>query len=149
MEVLNRIQSAIRYTQLSNMHHHPEDCPQREKRGWMGDAQITSLQASLNFDTTAFYRQWLQAMRDDQVTGCSTSPGVRGDEDGASACCDPAALTFGCNFKGVTDNFTNSVGSVPDTVPFFKPYGGWPGDPSWGSASVVVPHLLVAVLGEP
>ena len=41
-EILNRIQTAVRYTQLSNLHHHPTDCPQREKRGWMGDSQITS-----------------------------------------------------------------------------------------------------------
>ena len=35
MEILNGIQKAIFYTQLSNFYHHPTDCPQREKRGWM------------------------------------------------------------------------------------------------------------------
>ena len=35
-------------SQLSNLHFHPTDCPTREKRGWTGDAQFTSRQASLN-----------------------------------------------------------------------------------------------------
>ena len=47
---LNRLQNAVVHTQLSNAFHHPTDCPQREKRGWSGDAQLSSGQASLNFD---------------------------------------------------------------------------------------------------
>ena len=35
-EVLNSLQRAVRYTQLANLHSIPTDCPQREKRGWMG-----------------------------------------------------------------------------------------------------------------
>jgi alpha-L-rhamnosidase len=38
----NRLQSAVQYTQLSNLVHTPTDCPHREKRGWMGDAQLSS-----------------------------------------------------------------------------------------------------------
>ena len=29
VDVLNKIQNAVRYTQMSNIHSHPEDCPQR------------------------------------------------------------------------------------------------------------------------
>ena len=36
MEILNKIQTAILYTQRSNFHSIPTDCCQREKRGWMG-----------------------------------------------------------------------------------------------------------------
>ena len=36
MEILNKIQTAILYTQRSNFHTIPTDCCQREKRGWMG-----------------------------------------------------------------------------------------------------------------
>ena len=37
--ILNEIQAAIVQTQASNVHAHPTDCPQREKRGWTGDGQ--------------------------------------------------------------------------------------------------------------
>ena len=36
MEILNKIQTAILYTQRSNFYTIPTDCCQREKRGWMG-----------------------------------------------------------------------------------------------------------------
>ena len=41
--VLNKIQSAVLYTQQSNIHSHPEDCPQRERHGWMADSQVLAL----------------------------------------------------------------------------------------------------------
>lgn len=37
---LNQIQAAVVATQKSNMFGIPSDCPTREKRGWMGDAQV-------------------------------------------------------------------------------------------------------------
>ena len=36
--VLNRIHKSVRYSSLSNLWSIPTDCPQREKRGWTGDA---------------------------------------------------------------------------------------------------------------
>jgi len=69
--MLNQIQSAIVQTQLSNLHFHPTDCPQREKRGWTGDAQFTSRQANLNFDMTELYRNWLQTMANHDAAGCA------------------------------------------------------------------------------
>eukprot|EP01051_Picozoa_sp_SAG22_P004324 SAG22_NODE_229_length_14598_cov_13.257052_5_plen_85_part_00 len=35
LDILNKIQKAIVYTQRSNFHTIPTDCCQREKRGWM------------------------------------------------------------------------------------------------------------------
>ena len=55
LAILNGIQTAYIFTQLSNMHSHPTDCPTREKRGWTGDSQLTSGGAALNFDALAFY----------------------------------------------------------------------------------------------
>ena len=49
-DVLNRIQSATVYAQRSNLMSIPTDCPQRERRGWMGDAQMSSNEAILNHD---------------------------------------------------------------------------------------------------
>lgn len=39
--VLNAIQHATRYAALSNQMDVPTDCPQRERRGWLGDAQLS------------------------------------------------------------------------------------------------------------
>lgn len=39
--VLNTIHEMARRSQLSNLWSIPTDCPQRERRGWMGDAQVS------------------------------------------------------------------------------------------------------------
>ncbi len=46
-------------TFLSNYHGHPEDCPVREKCGWLGDAQILCSAAIDNFDMEAAYAKYL------------------------------------------------------------------------------------------
>jgi hypothetical protein len=71
LEILNQIQTAILYTQQSNFHTIPTDCCQREKRGWMGDAQWTSEEASLNLDTNLFYQNFVQTIADTQAVGCT------------------------------------------------------------------------------
>ena len=43
---LNQIQAAIVQTQRSNVFSIPSDCPTREKRGWMGDAAVSSSSAT-------------------------------------------------------------------------------------------------------
>ena len=148
MQILNGIQKAIVYTQLSNYYHHPTDCPQREKRGWMGDSQITSAEASLNFDTTAFYTNWIQAFADTQHHGC-TQKGEAGRV--GMQCCESTRSSFGCSYSCPTSedcNFTNTAGALPDVVPYHNPYGGWPGDPSWGTAGAVIPREIVVTRGE-
>ena len=57
--VLNRIYETAKWTLLSNVHGIPTDCPAREKCGWLGDAQITSEFALLNFDAGSFYAKYL------------------------------------------------------------------------------------------
>lgn len=44
----------------------PTDCPQREKSGWTGDAQIFAKTACYFADPAAFYRKWLRDVRDCQ-----------------------------------------------------------------------------------
>jgi alpha-L-rhamnosidase len=65
-DVLNRIHQMTRASQLSNLWSIPTDCPQRERRGWMGDAQASSDEAMLNFDMQRFYEGFLQNIKDDQ-----------------------------------------------------------------------------------
>ena len=57
-EVANRIQEITRRSILSNFHHFPTDCPQREKNGWTADAALSCESALVNFDPERNYREW-------------------------------------------------------------------------------------------
>jgi alpha-L-rhamnosidase len=66
-QLLNDIQRAIWWTQLTNLFSIPTDCDQRDERqGWMGDAQISAEEAMLNFDMAAFYTNFIRDIRDAQ-----------------------------------------------------------------------------------
>ena len=77
---LDAIQKMIVLTQRDNLHSIPTDCPQREKRGWMGDAQWTAEEATLNFDMSALYANWVRTMGDLQAAGCTVpTPDAHGN----------------------------------------------------------------------
>jgi alpha-L-rhamnosidase len=64
---LNQLQSNIVWGQRSNFVDIPTDCPQRDERlGWTGDAQVFCPTAMFNYDCQAFWKSWLDSMRDDQ-----------------------------------------------------------------------------------
>jgi alpha-L-rhamnosidase len=65
--LLNAIQHATRYASWSNLMDIPTDCPQRERRGWLGDAQLSFETVIHNVDGGAFYAKWLQDFIDAQV----------------------------------------------------------------------------------
>ncbi|XP_065177482.1 alpha-L-rhamnosidase-like [Sycon ciliatum] len=67
--LMTEVQVAIRRTQASNLMSVPTDCPNREKRGWMGDAQVTAPVAMWNYDMAAFYTNWIRTMADVQEAG--------------------------------------------------------------------------------
>lgn len=54
------LQEMTRRSILSNFHHFPTDCPQREKNGWTADAALTCEAALLGFDPERSYREWLR-----------------------------------------------------------------------------------------
>jgi alpha-L-rhamnosidase len=65
---LNKVMSAIRWTQRANMQGIPTDCPQRDERlGWAGDIYAFAPTAMLNQDMAAFLTKWLRDMRDAQT----------------------------------------------------------------------------------
>ncbi|MFT3949516.1 MAG: family 78 glycoside hydrolase catalytic domain [Agriterribacter sp.] len=65
---INQLWKNILWTQISNIHGIPEDCPQRDERcGWMGDAQIFCQTAIYNMDLAAFYTKWFADIRDRQT----------------------------------------------------------------------------------
>jgi hypothetical protein len=72
---LNAVQHATRYAFGSNLMDVPTDCPQRERRGWLGDAQITVEAVLHNFDGALFYRKWLRDFVDAQALSNETMGG--------------------------------------------------------------------------
>lgn len=67
-ELLNKIMSAIQWTQRANLHSVPTDCPQRDERlGWMGDAQVFAQTAIFNMDMAAFFTKWARDIREAQA----------------------------------------------------------------------------------
>jgi len=66
-DLLNKIQQATRYAYLSNAQSIPTDCPQREKNGWTGDAQLAAEAGLMNFRSESFYTKWLDDFADDQA----------------------------------------------------------------------------------
>jgi alpha-L-rhamnosidase len=65
--LLNAVQHATRYSVLSNLMDIPTDCPQRERRGWLGDAQVSLDTVLANFDAAAFYTKWVRDLADAQL----------------------------------------------------------------------------------
>jgi alpha-L-rhamnosidase len=67
-DLLNRIMSAVSWTQDSNLISVPTDCPQRNERlGWCGDIQVFSQTAMFNRDMAAFFTKWLRDLREAQT----------------------------------------------------------------------------------
>lgn len=82
-EVLNAIYRAMIWTERSNMHSIPTDCPQRDERmAWLNDMTVRCTEALYNFDLLLFYEKWLADIVDEQneTTGSipDTAPIVYG-----------------------------------------------------------------------
>ncbi len=63
---VNKIFKATNNSYLSNLFGYPTDCPQREKNGWTGDAQIAIETGLYSFDGITVYEKWLADHRDEQ-----------------------------------------------------------------------------------
>lgn len=59
-EKVNTLHRMSLNSTLSNFHHFPTDCPQREKNGWTADAALSSSHTLLYFEPVKNYRQWLK-----------------------------------------------------------------------------------------
>ena len=58
-ETVNTLHKMALNSTLSNFHHFPTDCPQREKNGWTADAALSASHTLLYFEPTDNYKQWL------------------------------------------------------------------------------------------
>ena len=65
-ERLNRLQENIRWSQRGNLVSIPTDCPQRERAGFTGDAQVFIPTACFNMDVNAFFTRWLRNLQIEQ-----------------------------------------------------------------------------------
>ena len=64
--MISKLWSASKVSYLSNLYGYPTDCPQREKNGWTGDAQINIETGLYNYDSITIYEKWLADHRDEQ-----------------------------------------------------------------------------------
>ena len=64
--VSTTLQEFTRRSIISNFHHYPTDCPQREKNGWTADAALSCEAALLNYDPEINYREWMRNVRKTQ-----------------------------------------------------------------------------------
>jgi alpha-L-rhamnosidase len=65
-EKINKFVQNTIWSEKGNFVDIPTDCPQREKAGWTGDAQVFAKIATYLADTAAFFRKWLKDVRDCQ-----------------------------------------------------------------------------------
>jgi len=59
-ELLNRIHRVVRWTEESNLHGLPTDCPQRDERmGWLNDLAARSEELVYNFESSRFLQKFV------------------------------------------------------------------------------------------
>jgi len=58
--LLNRIETNTLWSYLGNFVGIPTDCPQREKNGWTGDAQLACEIGLTHFHSAAAYTRWIK-----------------------------------------------------------------------------------------
>ncbi len=74
--LLNRIYEVSMNTIKGNIHGLPEDCPHREKCGWLGDAHIAAEVSIYNYDMALFFNKFIL----DIITGLrKTNPNTLND----------------------------------------------------------------------
>ena len=75
----NQLHQMAWWTQVSNLHSIPTDCPNREKCGWLGDAFLTSDMVLYNFDAAAFWTKYLLDIETSRKNGLPSNitPGRR------------------------------------------------------------------------
>ncbi|MFC4722274.1 alpha-L-rhamnosidase [Geojedonia litorea] len=62
-DLFNKMHSISKWTIVDNIHGIPEDCPHREKCGWLGDAHAFCEYALYNYDMYDFYKKYMEDIR--------------------------------------------------------------------------------------
>lgn len=61
--LLNKMDIISKWTIVDNLHGIPEDCPHREKCGWLGDAHAFCEYALYNYEMGNFYKKYMEDIR--------------------------------------------------------------------------------------
>jgi alpha-L-rhamnosidase len=64
--LLDQVQHITRMASMSNFMSIPTDCPQRERFGWLGDAQLSAETTIHNFDMAGAYTAFISLINDSQ-----------------------------------------------------------------------------------
>ena len=92
---LNSLQDAIVWTESSNLHGLPTDCPQRDERlGWLNDVTVRAEEAMLNFNLARLMPKWVSDIADAQgpITGAIADTAPYSRYGGRPA--DPVAVSY-------------------------------------------------------
>lgn len=80
-ERLNRMHQVAVWTHRSNVHSVPEDCPARERCGWLGDANVVCEYSLWNYDSRALWEKYLDDIESTRSLHgglpCNIAPGKR------------------------------------------------------------------------
>ncbi|MCX7848259.1 MAG: glycoside hydrolase family 78 protein, partial [bacterium] len=80
-ERLNMLHRMAVWTHRSNVHSVPEDCPTRERCGWLGDANVVAEYSLWNFDSASFWKKYLDDIETTRSLHgglpCNIAPGKR------------------------------------------------------------------------
>lgn len=84
-EMINKLVQNTIWSQKSNFLDIPTDCPQRERAGWTGDAEVFARTGSTLMNTAAFLTKWmkdvaLQQGKDGKVPNIAPSVGIEKDK---------------------------------------------------------------------
>jgi alpha-L-rhamnosidase len=77
--MINKLHKTALWTQKSNLHGIPTDCPHRERCGWLGDVFLTSDMTIYNFDMPLFWSKFIGDIESSCRNGIPTNiaPGRR------------------------------------------------------------------------
>ncbi|MGY6648011.1 family 78 glycoside hydrolase catalytic domain [Wenyingzhuangia sp. IMCC45574] len=61
--LFNKMHAISKWTVVDNVHGIPEDCPHREKCGWLGDAHAFCEYALYNYNMEHFYKKYMEDIK--------------------------------------------------------------------------------------
>jgi len=98
--LFNRIYETSLWTIVDNLHSIPEDCPAREKCGWLGDAHGTAETDLYNFDMALFFKKYMEDIRSQLGRGEETykmepaTPGIPANISTGKRVCQEARVDW-------------------------------------------------------
>ena len=167
-ELLNRIYRTSLWTIEDNMHSVMEDCPHREKCGWLGDAHATGETTIFNYDMAQFWTKFVDDIGTTLGRGGATywgqkaTPGIPCNIAVGKRLCQEARPDWGSayvllpwylyNYYGDTDVFTRHYEHLKDWINYVKGlreegivvrgYGDW--CPPGGNTNMECPPMLTS-----